>query len=216
MSARARLGALIGLPPEALRVGADLELLSPTNEIPLARGHGESRPAVREARESLRLAEAAEDRAAWAWFPTLELGGGLKRAHGFGADSGYGYALGVSLSVPLFDRGQAQRSQAEAHRALASARSEALRRSIDAERQTALVTFRTAREELSRFEAQTSGQVETLLAAAQSGYREGQRTIVELLDAQRAQADVTERRLGLLGMAKRAEVRLRAAAGELQ
>jgi cobalt-zinc-cadmium efflux system outer membrane protein len=171
---------------------------------------------VRDARESLRLAEQAEDRAHWAWFPTVELGGGLKRAHSFGTDSGYGYALGVSLRLPLFDHGQAERGQAEAQRALARARSDALTRSIDAEMQTALVTFRTAREEFSRFEAQTSSQVEMLLAAAQSGYREGERTIVELLDAQRAQADVAERRLGLLAMAKRAEVRLRAATGDFQ
>jgi cobalt-zinc-cadmium efflux system outer membrane protein len=216
LSAKARLGSLIGLPPETFRVDAELEVLSPPNEVSLTRGGIESRPAVRDARESLRLAEQAEDRAHWAWFPTVELGGGLKRAHSFGTDSGYGYALGVSLRLPLFDHGQAERGQAEAQRALARARSDALTRSIDAEMQTALVTFRTAREELSRFEAQTSSQVEMLLAAAQSGYREGERTIVELLDAQRAQADVAERRLGLLAMAKRAEVRLRAATGDFQ
>jgi outer membrane protein TolC len=171
---------------------------------------------VQQARESLRLAGVAEDQADWAWFPTLELGGGMKRANNFGADSGYGYVVGVSLSIPLFDHGQAQRAQAEAQRALATARTEALTRTINAEVQSALATFRTARQELTRFESQTSGQVEALLAAAQSGYREGQRSIVELLDAQRAQTDVAERRLGLLGTAKRAEARLRAAAGDLQ
>jgi len=137
-------------------------------------------------------------------------------ANNFGTDDGYGYVVGVSLSIPIFDHGQAQRAQAEAQRALAMARSEALTRTIDADVQSALATFRTARAELTRFESRTSGQVEALLAAARSGYREGERTIVELLDAQRAQTDVAERRLSLLGTAKRAEARLRAATGDLQ
>lgn len=215
-AARARLAALLGVRPESLRVATELALLSASNEAALARGRGDSREAVRQARDSLRLAGEAEDRADWAWLPTVELGGGMKRANNFGAGSGYGYVLGVSLNIPLFDHGQAQRQQAEAQRSLATARTEALTRTIDADVQSALATFRTARAELTRFESQTSGQIEALLAAAQSGYREGERTIVELLDAQRAQTDVAERRLSLLGTAKRAEARLRAAAGDLQ
>jgi outer membrane protein, heavy metal efflux system len=215
-AAKARLGGLLGVPPESLRVATALDLISPSDEAALARGRGASRQAVQRARESLQLAGEAEDRAAWAWRPALELGGGVKRANNFGDDDGYGYVLGLSFSVPLFDHGQAQREQAEAQRALATARSEALTRTIDADVQSALATFRTARAELTRFESQISGQIEALLTAAQSGYREGERTIVELLDAQRAQTDVAERRLSLLGTAKHAEARLRAAAGDLQ
>jgi outer membrane protein, heavy metal efflux system len=215
-SAKARLGALLGMRPDSLRVVTGIELISPSDEAAFVRGRRESRQAVQQARESVRLASEAEDRADWAWVPTLELAGGMKRANNFGTNSGYGYVVGVSLSIPFFDHGQAQRVQAEAQRALASARAEALTRTIDADVQSALATFRAAREELSRFESQTSGHVKALLAAAQSGYREGERTIVELLDAQRAQTDVAERRVSLLGTAKRAEVRLRAAAKDLQ
>jgi cobalt-zinc-cadmium efflux system outer membrane protein len=215
-AARARLAALLGVRPESLRVSTGLEFMAASDEAALVRGGGESREAVRQTRDSLRLAGEAEDRADWAWLPTVELGGGMKRANNLGAASGYGYVIGVSLNIPLFDHGQAQRQQAEAQRSLATARSEALTRTIGAEVQNALATYRTAREELSRFEAQTSGQIDALLAAAQSGYREGERTIVELLDAQRAQTDVAERRLSLLGSAKRAEARLRAAAGDLR
>lgn len=215
-AARARLGALLGARPDSLRVAAELELVAPGREDALARGRGIPREAVRRARESLRLAGEAEERAGLAWSPAVELGGGVKRANDFDGASGYGYVVGVAVSVPLFDRGQAQREQARAQRALAGARSDALVRSIDAEVESALATFRAARDELARFEAQTSGQVGALLGAAQSGYREGERSILELLDAQRAQTEVAERRLTLLGAAKRAEARLRAAAGELQ
>lgn len=208
-STRARLGALVGMRPETLRVASALELPTAPRKVAAT-------STVERARESQQLAAKAADRAAWAWLPTLELSGGVLRASNLGADDGYGYVLGVSLGIPLFDRGQAQRRQAHAQRALASARVDALRRTLDAEAQSALATYRTAHQELSRFEAQTSDQVESLLAAAQSGYREGERTIVELLDAQRAQTEVAERRLSLLATAKRAEARLRAATGDLQ
>lgn len=213
-SARARLAVPFGLRPESLRVSTSLALISASDGAALAERGGASRGAVRRARESQHLAGEAENRAAWAWLPTLEIGGGMKHVTDLGG--GYGYVVGVSLSVPIFDHGQALRAEAEARRALSGARAEALTRTINAEAHSALATFRTARQELDRFESQTSGQVEALLAAAQSGYREGERTIVELLDAQRAQTDVAERRLALLGTAKRAEARLRAAAGDLQ
>jgi outer membrane protein TolC len=78
------------------------------------------------------------------------------------------------------------------------------------------VAYTTAQVELERFERATSKQVEALLTAAQSGYREGERSIVELLDAQRTVIEVEERRLTLLLQAKQAEARVRAAAGVLE
>jgi outer membrane protein, heavy metal efflux system len=213
-SARARLAGLLGVEAESLRVSTSMTLISASEAAALARGGGTSRQAVRYARESQRLAGEARDRASWAWLPTLELGGGLKRVSDLGG--GYGYTVGVSLSIPIFDHGQSLRAEAQAQQALSTARSEALARTLSAELQSALATFRAARQELERFESRTSGQVEALLTAAHSGYREGTRSILELLDAQRAQTEVTERRLRLLGTAKRAEATLRAAAGDLQ
>ncbi len=214
--ARARLAALLGIPTESLRSDGTLALVSSADGSALAQTRGESRPALQQARESLRLAGEAGEHAEWAWLPALEIEGGVKRASDAGAASGYGYVVGVSLSLPVFDHGQAEQEQARAQQTLATARSEALARTFDADAQSALVTFRAASQELSRFDAQTAGHVDALLRAAQSGYREGERTIVELLDAQRAQTEVAERRLALLQEAKRAEARLRAAAGELQ
>lgn len=214
--ANQRFGAWLGLPPNSFRVAAEIALISESAAAALVRGRGESRRAMRQARESARLAADAADRADWAWLPTLELAGGMKRASNLGAASGYGYVFGVSLGVPWLDHGQAQRAQARAQRTLALARAEALTRTIDADIRRAHASFLSARREQARFDAQTLGKLDVLLAAAQSGYREGERTVLELLDAQRAQADVAERRLSLLDMAKRAEVRLRAAAGDLR
>ncbi len=208
--AKASLAALLGVRSESLRVSSSLTLLSTRDDLV----KGASRAAVRQARASQRLANEAEDRAKWAWLPTLQLTGGVKHVNNLGG--GYGYVAGVSLSLPIFDHGQAVRAEARAQNKLAAARAEALTRTIAADVVRAQTTYRVARQELKRFETQTSGQIEALLTAAQSGYREGERSIVELLDAQRAQTDVAERRLSLLGTAKRAEARLRAAVGELQ
>lgn len=228
-SVKARLAVLLGVSPESLNVAGSLSLASesPVSEVlvPGSRGAGTSetaltRPGVtrleslRYSRASERFAAEARRRSDWAWLPTLELSGGVKHVSELGG--GYGYVAGVSLHIPLFDHGQALRAEAEARRTLASARTEALARGIGAEVQSALVVYHAARQELARFESRSSGPVEVLLSAARSGYREGERSIVELLDAQRAETDVAERRLALLHAAKRAEARLRAAAGELQ
>ena len=191
-----------------------LSLLTASEEQRIIGGGVRGQQTLKLASASARLAEEAEDRAKWTWLPTLELGAGMK--HVSGAQRGYGYVVGLSLNLPLFDHGQALRAEAKAVSALSSARVSSLERGMDAELQSALASFRAARLELERFEEQTAGRVDTLLKAVRSGYLEGDRTIVELLDAQRAQTDVAERQITLLGDAKRAEARLRAAAGELK
>lgn len=215
-AAKARLAGLLDVPVQSLSVTGDLTLISAAQEATLAAGAGERHEALKRARKSQRLADKARNRAAWTWLPTLEFGAGLKRANNFGMANGYGYAIGAALDIPLFDRGQAERARAKAQHELARARTHALTRTIDTDVQAALAEFRAARRELERFETQTKGQVEALLVAVRSGYREGERSVVELLDAQRARTDVAQRRLSLLGAAKRAEARLRAAAGDLQ
>jgi len=55
-----------------------------------------------------------------------------------------------------------------------------------------------------------------LVRAAESGYREGERSVLELLDAERARAEVEGRRLDLSLAEKRADIVLRAARGELE
>lgn len=215
-AARVHLAALLALDPESLSVTTELELVdAPASDLWI-NSRGERRASLAKAAQSLDSAENAASRSKWTWLPSLEISGGLKRANTFGLDNGFGYVLGAALDVPLFDRGQQERSLADAQVTLARARKEALERRITAEISTAGSAYVVARDELIRFESQTSNPIETLLAAAVSGYRDGERSIVELLDAQRARTEVEERRLELLGNAKRAEARLRAAVGVLQ
>ena len=213
-AARARLAGLLDIDAAALRVDAALSLVLLPSEADLARSGADGRDDVKEARASARSAAEADERAAWTWVPALSLSGGANVVREL--DTRRGYVLSLSLDVPLFDRGQAMRAQARARRAHSAAQSEALIRSVRIDVASAYAIYAIARAELERYEGAALNQVETLLEAAQSGYREGERTIVELLDAQRARTDVAERRLELLAAAKRAEVRARAAGGKLR
>ncbi len=210
--ARARLAALLGVDPRALEVRPELDLKALDRLTNAAKQATITRPAMKHAREAERHAVTARDRSAWTWVPVVEVAGGIKFTDALGG--GTGYVLGVSVGVPLFDRGQALRAEADAQRKLSEARTDALERTITVDVAGTFAIYRAAREELARFEATTSNQVDVLLQAAVSGYREGERSIIELLDAQKTQIDVAERRLDLLGVAKRAEARLRAASGE--
>jgi outer membrane protein TolC len=212
-SARVRLALLLQLDPKTLRVGSMLPFWKALPDSG-SKERVAPRQALQHARASQDRAAQAEQDADLAWIPQLELGGGVKRARDLGID--YGYVVGVALSLPLFDHGQALKAEAQAQRTLATARSEAMSRGLWIDLLTATELYWAARRELQRFESETAGPVEALLVAAKSGYNEGQRTIVELLDAERARTEVAERRLSLLGKAKRAEARLRSARGEFE
>jgi cobalt-zinc-cadmium efflux system outer membrane protein len=210
-SARARLIALLGLRPGK---GVTVQPLALQSQPPEQSSDRASPPALEQARAAQRHAREARGHAEWAWFPTVEFGAGLKRVDA--GTTGYGYVVGLSVDLPVFDRAQALEAEANAQATLAAARARALDRTLGAELAGARLALRTARAELERFERETEDKLEVLLLAAQSGYREGQRSIVELLDAQRARTEVAEQRLVLLGRAKRAEATLRAATGALK
>jgi cobalt-zinc-cadmium efflux system outer membrane protein len=229
-AAQAYLAALLGKDARSFEVEVDLSSSAAEragmsadageNAQPSVRLLNESpdskHESLRLAQESEQLARQAKDRASFTWFPELELGAGLKRANNAGSADGFGYFVGANLTLPLFDRGQGERAHAEAEQVVTAARSRALGRSLAAEIQSTAIEFESARDELERFLGATSAPVEELLRAAQGGYREGERTIVELVDAQRARTEVELRRLSLLTTVKRGEVRLRSAQGELK
>ena len=67
--------------------------------------------------------------------------------------------------------------------------------------------------ERARFAGATDAAREVLATAAAAGYRDGERTLLELIDARRAVLENAERRLALDLAVRLAEVRLRGATG---
>ncbi|MEZ4256851.1 MAG: TolC family protein [Polyangiales bacterium] len=215
-SHKARLAAVLAIPAERCDVRAELKFAPISNDDALVVRRLEALPVLRYARESARLAGEARDRSDWAWLPVLEAGGGLKRVSNPGGADGVGYVIGASIDLPVFDRGQSLRAKATGAHAVAAVREDALRRNLVGDVAAARAELASARRELARFDVEALDAVHTLLGAVQSGYREGARSVVELLDAQRARTEVAERRIELLGIAKRAEATVRALTGELR
>ena len=144
--------------------------------------------------------------------PSASLSGGLKRTDSPTAISS-GYALTASVSVPIFNRGQAQVARAQA--AQARVNSERLQLGGRIERDV-----RTAHAEASRYAAlmdryqnesvEPAGELVSIAAAA---YEEGEYGILELLDAHRVKLSADQRLLDLSGVARRAGIELDHAIG---
>ena len=163
------------------------------------------------AERSRAAADDAVDASGSAWVPALGLALGA-RVEG-AMDTRWGYVAGLSVSVPIFGGDHGLPELARAERAAAEARADALGRRLLAQAATAHQTLVSSRAEVARFRDAIEPRLELLLRGAESGYREGQRTIAELLDARRAAASARRRLLDLEAQAKRAEARLRGAAG---
>jgi cobalt-zinc-cadmium efflux system outer membrane protein len=175
---------------------------------------GDTRPSLRHARAAAAHARDAGDAAGSAWVPPLTVTGGLRLRTT--DEVRYGYVAGLAVDLPLFGRGQGLRAEAAARAREADALGLAATRAARIDAARAEAALGAALAELARFERETGERVERLLRAAESGYREGQRSVVELLDAERARAAVEGRRLDLALSARQAEIAARAARGELE
>ncbi|MCB9596604.1 MAG: TolC family protein [Sandaracinaceae bacterium] len=208
---RAALAALLGVDETPGLVG-DLDATAPAPiEALLARA--EARGDVAALDRADAAASRAADAAGWAWVPRLDVEGGYNRVDG--PVPGHGYAVGVAIEVPLFDHGQGPRARASAARAAIAAVREATLARARAQIRAAHAQLEGLRAERARFAEATGAAAELLATAATSGYREGERSLVELLDARRAVVENAQRRLALDLAVRLADVRLRGATGDL-
>jgi cobalt-zinc-cadmium efflux system outer membrane protein len=161
-----------------------------------------------------RLADHAEWEAVAARrtrLPAPTLFGGLKRADD---ETGreHGGVVGVSVSVPLFDRGgrevarwQAERSRVEAERA-------SIEQQIRSEITRASETLALRQAVLSE-DAESAG--DELTQIAEVAYREGEVGVLELLDAVRTASRARSRSIGLRLDARLAQIALERAVGDV-
>jgi cobalt-zinc-cadmium efflux system outer membrane protein len=199
----------------AIGNGAGIDLSGDLTTIdPPASGAPEERQSIRLLWDAEAEARRARAAAGWAWIPALSVSGGLRTAEV--NDSRQGYVAGLSLSLPLFSRGQDLVAESLARGRLAAAEARAAEREARIEEARAREQLVSAREEISRFAASTGERIDRLERAALGGYHEGERSVTDLVDAERARTEVNRRRLDLELQAKRAELRLRAAWGEFE
>ncbi len=194
--ARMRLAALVGQAGE-LDAATDLALptaVQPVEElVTRASDRGDLRAARARSTQATRRADAADR----GWIPTPMLTGGAMTAP-FGDQTGTGYVAGLQLSVPVFDRGQAEQARAAADQKLADAEARWLERQIPVAVRTAQAALVARVEQARQLEAGPLARVDGIVSAAEVAFREGKTTVTELLDAHRAARAVRLRALELL------------------
>lgn len=160
-----------GRPPEVEREGA--------------LGASLRRPSVAAARSAAEAAAAEASVARLGRIPDLELTGGYKTQ----ADDFDGAVLGVSLSLPLFDRKGGTVEAAEADRRAAAARLGLRERQARNDALRALDRYRSVRRRSRTTGEELLAPSEELLEIARTAYGAGEMELVELLDGADAYRD---------------------------
>lgn len=210
-AARSRLGALIGV--AAVEAMSDLALpAAPAAIDGLAAGAVEARGDYRAAAARRTAADAWAGLAARGSIPDLGIAVGVMANDGAGG-AAIGATLGLALSLPTFDRGQGVAAQARAARAVAVAEQRWLVTTVPSQIAIARDAVVRLRAQAERLAGDQLARLDPLLRAAETGYREGEAGIVELLDAYRTARGVRLRDLELRRDARLAELDLWLALG---
>jgi cobalt-zinc-cadmium efflux system outer membrane protein len=122
-----------------------------------------------------------------------------------------GPIFGVSLTIPLFDRGQGARAVAEVEATLLRARQQALESRLAAEAMAAVTNAEARREAEATYGP--ASDPDALVRIASGAYEEGEMRILELLDAYRTALAARVRIIELRLEARRAEITVDVATG---
>ncbi len=207
------LGILLGLPewrPEALGTLAPLGV--PADPRRLWASAEQMNPEL----EAMRRAEAAADagleqarRERWPT-PSLLVGAAF-------TDRPYGMTpfAGISVELPIFDRNRGGMARAAAERQTILTEREliASRTRVELERATELLTRR--RESRITFEREVLAKLPDLKRMAESSYRLGRGTLLELLDASRSRTEIRLSHIELIQAETEAELDALKASGLL-
>ncbi len=160
--------------------------------------------------ETLAIEAEAADRKR---IPNPTLSGGLKRAQ-IGDRYTNGPVVSLSVDLPLFNKGQAERRVAEAEATRVRARREVLESQILADVRGAHESVLLRRRTAQRYEQQSRLRAQELRQIAEVAYQEGELGILELLDTFRVAQQSRLRLVELQAFAKLAEVDLDRALGK--
>lgn len=155
--------------------------------LALSRARAEVRVSLADA--DAALAEARLVRRERTPSPTIV--GGMKTeqqqsSSSTGSQGLFGFAAGISIPLPLWDRRAGATDAADAEARRRAAETEALRRRVVREVAGALDAFRSAEEQIAALAPQLGAESRTALRSAQVAYTEGEISLVEWLDTVRA------------------------------
>ncbi len=156
----------------------------PVSEVAALAAIG-NRPDVAVAALEVEADGAAAQAASLRWIPDLTLSGGYKDQ----SDGLSGPVVGVSLDLPLLDRGRGRAQATEARHAASMSRLALTRRVAEIDLTTRHARYESALHRSDRVGTVLLGDASLLLSAARVSYAEGEMTLLELLDAVSADRD---------------------------
>jgi len=145
--------------------------------------------------------------------PDPLLTAGLKSSTAPGR-SGNGYVLSVTVPVPLFNHGQAESNRTRAAEERARAELAARRQQIETDVRATHEAVRLRRRAAEAYAGQLGENAAELARIAELAYQEGEKGILELLDAQRVATFSGLQSLDLAWSSKQAEIDLNRSVGE--
>jgi cobalt-zinc-cadmium efflux system outer membrane protein len=182
-SQRARLAGMAGqLPAGTLQLGKLSPVPDTEDLVTYALDH---RADLLSLRAERARSDQASDLALRLRWPDPSVAIGLKQTNE-PTVQGFGYAVGLSWPVPLFDRGQGEAARTSAERERLSLMEEALVSRLRNDVPAARIALIQRLEALSRFERESLARLPELARIAETAYTEGDQGIVSLLDANQA------------------------------
>lgn len=184
IQALAQLSSLAGMPESYTGIGGSLLSSASATNAPQDATSVEP-PAVATARAEREALEAQAQVEQKRWAPEVGLSAGVRR---YGWTSSSGYVIGVSTSIPLFDRNSNGIVAANQRVAAADARLAAVRLQAEAARRSAQAQASAASQRLT---ATTEGEraASEAYRLGRIGYESGKTSLMELLVIRRALSD---------------------------
>jgi cobalt-zinc-cadmium efflux system outer membrane protein len=210
--ARVELARLLGKAGASIIPSGSLTVKAPPPLQQLLAGAVEGRADYRAARARLSAARASARSASRWWIPAVNLQAGVRTVAQPG-QTDTGYAVGLSIELPLFNRRQAARRRAAASGARARATMSWVALRTRGQLRAAHATLRARLGMLRKLEREQLRRATRLVKRAALLYHAGERNVVDLVDAYRTALDIRLRRLELQYRAKLAELDLLRALG---
>lgn len=210
--------ALGGFLPTGTSVGSvvgtlETPVTAPGNEDLLKRAFAHRFEYIAEQRQIARF--SLEQRAAERLrYPDPMAIAGVKRGDIAPGRTETSSAVGISIPLPIFNKGQTEVSRWRAEQEGATARRDALERRIRAEVTGAAEALRLRRSAIEQYRAEVNQIGTDLSRIVRVAYQEGEVGILELLDSYRVTRQALLRLVDLEALAKESQVELDRAVGE--
>lgn len=212
---RSRLVAFLPPATEIATVAGQIETilgaLDGTALVQRAMGAREDFRAEQRRLEQFRLEERAADRLK---IPEPMLNAGFKRADVGQNRIANGGVVGVTIPLPLFNKGQAEVARYSAEQERISARLQILTQRIRAAVEGTVRAFNVRVQARDRYRQELADSGPELIKIATVAYQEGEIGILQLLDAYRSQRQAQLRMLNIQAAVKEAQIELERVVGE--